>query len=136
MANQLTGRIEVLGQTQQVASKSGSTFNRRELVLNCARYDQYTGEQVSENHPQFEFGGSKCEKLDSYKVGDLVTVSFTLQGTWYDKDGVRRNFTRVVGYDIERKDMTARKEQPVQEEQPVQAIPPVPPMPVNDGLPF
>lgn len=124
MANQLTGRIEVLGQTQQVASKSGSTFSRRELVLNCARYDQYTGEKISENHPQFEFSGKACEKLDGLNVGDVIVVSFTLQGSWYEKDGLRRNFTRVVGYDIEvkaREAVTAQS--PVQDN-----LPPLPPI--------
>ena len=130
MANQLTGRIEVLGQTQQVASKSGSTFSRRELVLNCARYDQYTGEQVSENHPQFEFSGKACEKLDGLKVGDVIVVSFTLQGSWYEKDGVRKNFTRVVGYDVEIKET----KQSVTSQPPVaDNMPPTPPM---DRLPW
>ena len=130
MANQLTGRIEVLGQTQQVASKSGSTFSRRELVLNCARYDQYTGEQVSENHPQFEFSGKACDKLDGLNVGQVVTVSFTLQGSWYEKDGVRKNFTRVIGYDVEVKET----KQAVTSQSPVaDNMPPTPPM---DRLPW
>lgn len=130
MANQLTGRIEVLGQTQQVASKSGNTFSRRELVLNCARYDQYTGEQVSENHPQFEFSGKACEKLDGLKVGDVIVVSFTLQGSWYEKDGVRKNFTRVIGYDVEVKETR----QAVTAHSPVaDNMPPTPPM---DRLPW
>lgn len=129
MANQLTGRIEVLGATQQVASKSGSTFSRRELVLNCARYDQYTGEKISENHPQFEFSGKACEKLDGLNVGDVIVVSFTLQGSWYEKDGVRRNFTRVVGYDVEVKTReTSATHSPATD-----SIPPVPPI---DRLPW
>ena len=129
MANQLTGRIEVLGATQQVASKSGSTFSRRELVLNCARYDQYTGEKISENHPQFEFSGKACEKLDGLNVGDVIVVSFTLQGSWYEKDGVRKNFTRVVGYDVEVK----TRETSVSQSPAIDNIPPVPPI---DRLPW
>lgn len=129
MANQLTGRIEVLGQTQQVASKSGNTFSRRELVLNCARYDQYTGEKISENHPQFEFSGKACEKLDGLNVGDVIVVSFTLQGSWYEKDGVRKNFTRVIGYDVEVKTReTSATQSPATDN-----IPPVPPI---DRLPW
>lgn len=119
----------MLGQTQQVASKSGSTFSRRELVLNCARYDQYTGEKISENHPQFEFSGKACEKLDGLNVGDVIVVSFTLQGSWYEKDGVRKNFTRVVGYDVEVKTReTSATQSPVTDN-----IPPVPPI---DRLPW
>lgn len=130
MANQLTGRIEVLGATQQVASKSGNTFSRRELVLTAYTFDKYTGELISgDNHPQFEFGGEKCAKLDGYRVGQFVTVSFALQGSWYEKDGVRRNFTRVVGNDIQ---PYGKQEQA--EQKPVEkSIPPVPPI---DRLPW
>lgn len=121
-----------MGQTKQVASKNGSTFSRRELVLNCARYDQYTGEQVSENHPQFEFSGKACEKLDGLNVGDVIVVSFTLQGSWYEKDGVRKNFTRVIGYDVEVKEQ--RQQQAVINQSPVaDNMPPTPPM---DRLPW
>lgn len=133
MANQLTGRVEMLGQVQAVASKNGSTFNRRELVLNCARYDQYTGEQISENHPQFEFSGRSCEKLDGLEVGDIVTVSFTLQGSWFEKDGAKRNFTRVVGYDVERKEVKREAQKSVEM---VDNMPPVPPVPPITKLPW
>ena len=131
MANQLTGRVEFLGAAQAVASKSGSTFQRRELELNCARYDQYTGEQISENHPLFEFSGKACDKLNGLNEGDVVTVSFTLQGSWYEKNGERRNFTRVVGYDVE-----VKETKPQATAETPEPVPPVPPMPVSDGLPF
>ena len=140
MANQVTGKIEVLGQTQQVASKTGGEpFLKRDVVLSVCIYDRYTGEVVSENHPQFEFGGSKCEKLDGYKVGDTVTISFVVQGVWYDKDGERRNFTKVVGYDVQPYGKQAKTEmqteqQTVTEQSPVaDNMPPTPPM---DKLPF
>lgn len=136
MANQLTGRVEYLGTVQAVSTKSGVEFNRRELVLNCARYDQYTGEQVSENHPQFEFSGKACDKLNGLQVGDIVTVSFTLQGSWYERDGVQKNFTRVVGYDVEFKERKETKPAPAESVYEPAAIPPVPPMPVNGNLPF
>lgn len=130
MANQLTGRIEVLGQTQQVASKSGNTFSRRELVLQAFTFDRDTGEVVSDdNHPMFEFSGRNCEKMDGLKVGDTVIVSFKLQGSWYEKDGVRKNFTRVIGYDVEVK----TREAPAPQSPVTDSIPPVPPI---DKLPW
>ena len=141
MANQVTGKIEVLGQTQQIASKNGgSTFTRRELVLTVYTFDKYTGELVSgDNHPQFEFGGDKCSKLDAFKVGQFVTVSFALQGGWYEKDGVRKNFTRVVGYDIQPYGKQAKTEMQT-EQQTVTTQSPVvdnmPPTPPIDKLPF
>ena len=133
MANQLTGKIEVLGNTQQVASKNGEPFMKRDMVLAVMVYDRYTGEVTSENHPQFEFAGKNCSKLDGYKVGDVVTVSFTLQGVWYDKDGERRNFTKVIGYDVQqyKKQLikgNGDKNSPVSDN-----VPPTPPI---DKLPW
>ena len=136
MANQLTGKIEVLGNTQQVASKNGDPFMKRDLVLAVMVYDRYTGEVTSENHPQFEFAGKNCSKLDGYKVGDVVTVSFTLQGVWYDKDGERRNFTKVIGYDVQqyKKQPSQPREQAQTEQKKVaESIPPTPPI---DKLPW
>ena len=138
MANQITGKIEVLGNTQQVASKTGGEpFYKREIVLAVNQYDRYTGEVVSENHPQLEFGGKNCAKLDAYKVGDMVTVSFNLQGSWYVKDGEQRNFTRVVGYDVQ----PYGKKPPVQAKEVTQQQPHnddggIPPMPPMEKLPW
>lgn len=136
MANQLTGKIEVLGQTQQVASKTGGdAFLRRELVLAVMVYDRYTGEVTNENHPQFEFAGKNCSKLDAFSVGDVVTVSFTLRGVWYEKDGERRNYTKVVGFDVQpykKQQVTSKgngdKNSPVADN-----VPPTPPI---DKLPW
>ena len=143
MALQITGRIEVIGQTITIASKNGGNpFNKRELVLSCPRYDQYTGDIVSENHPKLEFSGSKCEKLDAFKVGDVVTVDFVLQGNWIDgQDGTRKNITNVVGYDINRYQRKVQQTEQVQqptpmpsnEPAPMQTPPPTPPI---DRLPF
>lgn len=133
MANQMTGKIEVLGNTQQVASKNGEPFMKRDMVLAVMVYDRYTGEVTSENHPQFEFAGKNCSKLDGYEVGDVVTVSFTLQGVWYDKDGERRNFTKVVGYDVQMYRKVKEQAQTEQKKQMVDNIPPTPPM---DKLPW
>lgn len=136
MANQLTGKVEYVGAVQAVSTKSGMGFNRRELVIQAFTFDRDTGEVVSDdNHPLFEFSGKSCDKLDGLKVGDKVTVSFKLVGSWYERDGMRRNFTRVVGYDVEVKEKVHEEHKPVVE-MATESIPPVPPMPVNDSLPF
>ena len=140
MANQLTGKVEHIGATQAVALKSGSTFNRRELVLQAFTFDRDTGEVLSDdNHPMFEFSGRSCEKLDDLKVGDTVMVSFKLQGGWYERNGERKNYTRIIGYDVEKKE---RKEETkptaadtINVTEPSTMYPP-PPIPSNDGLPF
>lgn len=121
MANQITGRVFSIGQTQSIQTKSGNPFTKREIVLDASKYDMYTGEKGFENYPMFEFTGEKCKDLDGYQVGQVVTISFDLQGGFYDdKDGVKRNLTKVRGYKIEAR--TGVQAQPQQQVQP-QAAP-------------
>lgn len=101
MALKMIGKVFSIGVTQSIPSKNGNTFNKRELVLDATRYDGLTGEKGVENYPMFEFGGERCAELDKFKVGDIVEVSFDLQGSFYTKDGVEKNMTRVRGYRIE-----------------------------------
>ena len=114
MALTITGKVHSVGNTQSIASKNGGQpFLKREIVLDATRFDPYTGERDKfENFPQFEFSGEKCSELDKCKVGDVVTISFTLQGSFYKgQDGIERNFTRVRGYEIEVKQTSnAQKE--------------------------
>ena len=115
MANQVTGRIVVLGNTEQLKSKDGSkTYYKRELVLDATKFDPYTGERSYENFPTFEFGGDKCAELDQFKIGEVVTVSFDLQGTKYEKDGQTKFFTRVRGYKVERRQVQQSVQPPQQ----------------------
>ena len=92
----------------------------------------------------FEFSGDKCAELDAFKRGDVVEVSFELQGSFYkDKDGVERNFTRVRAYKIEPyavKSKSAAQPQ-AQQPQPAYQQPPMPsdyppPPPPQQNLPW
>ena len=121
MTNTITGKIEYIGRTEQLTTKDGTkTFLKRELVLDVTRFDPYTGERGFENFNSFEFSGDKCAELDRYKAGDVVTVSFDLSGSRYDKDGVTKYFTRIRGYKIELRG--AHAPAPAQQAQPT-AIP-------------
>lgn len=141
MALQITGKVEVIGQTVQIASKNGGNpFSKRELVLTCNRFDPYTGEIVSENHPKFEFSGSRCEKLDHFKEGEMVTVDFVLQGNWIEgQDGMKKNITNVVGYNITPYQRQCQQAEPATQtglaSEPSQSQTP-PPLPPMDKLPF
>ena len=61
MANQITGRIIEIGQTVQIPSKNGgSSFTKREFILDATTYDPYTGERSEyENIIPLEFSGDK-----------------------------------------------------------------------------
>lgn len=124
MANQVIGRIFQIGNTEPIQSKDGSkTYYKRELVLDATRFDGMTGERGFDNYPTFEFSGDKCSELDQYKVGEIVTVSFDLQGSKYEKDGQTKFFNRVRGYKVERRTTQQTEAQPQYQPQ-VQQYPP------------
>ena len=147
MALKVIGKVYSVGQTQQIASKNGGQpFLKREIVLDATRYDGLTGERGYDNFPMFEFSGEKCAELDAFKLGDVVEVSFELQGSFYkDKDNVERNFTRVRAYKIEpyavkSKPVAQPQTHPVQQPQ-HQQRPPMPsdyppPPPPHQKLPW
>lgn len=104
MANQIIGRIDRIGETVQIPSKTGGEpFLKREVTLCVQRFDSITGEQIgSDNFPTVEFTGGKCAELDTYKVGQVVIISFDVQGRkWQNADGEMKYFTSIRGYRIE-----------------------------------
>lgn len=117
MANTVTGKIFSIGSIQTIPSKNGGQpFYKRDVVLDATRFDPYTGERGFDNYPMFEFTGEKCKDLDGYKVGQVVTISFELSGSFFDgKDGVKKNFTRVRGYKIEARTVADKAPQPQQQ---------------------
>ena len=134
MANTIIGRILKIGQTVNVSRDK--EFLKRELVLDCSRYDEYTGEK-RENYVVMSFTQKRCEELNGYQPGELVEVSFVLNGRAYDKDGQRKYITDIVGYKVERKG-GVRQEQAAQAPQPVQAYAPAPQVPQEpkEEMPF
>lgn len=86
MANQVIGKIVSIGQTQNLTSKAGSAFQKRDVVINVQRYDPYTGLPATdwENTPKLSFMGEKCRELDRFQVGQMVVISFDLQGRKYE----------------------------------------------------
>ena len=137
MANQITGRVYGISPTQTIPTKSGKPFLKREIILDVTRFDPYTGERDKyENFPMFEFTGDKCSELDACKVGDVVVISFDLQGSFIDgEDGKKKNFTRVRGYKVEVRGKAVaniqQAQQPVQQPQaaPMPSTPPPPELP-------
>lgn len=104
MALQITGRIRSIGSTQSIPSKNGgTTLEKRELILDTTRFDPYTGERSKyENYPSLEFTGEKCKDLDGYQVGQVVTVTFELQGNFFKgQDGTEKNITRARAFKVE-----------------------------------
>ena len=85
MANTIIGQIASIGPTQSLMAKNGNAFQKRDLVINVRRFDPNTGEPVTdwENTPKLSFIGDKCSDLDRFQVGQMVIISFDLQGRKY-----------------------------------------------------
>ena len=102
MANTMTGRVLLIGNVEEIPSKSGGEpFRKRVVALNCSRSN--FGE-VYENYPSFEFSGKHVDDPADFAVGEIVTISFALQGTKYQKsanDPVKY-FNTISGYKIEK----------------------------------
>lgn len=147
MANQITGRIIEIGQTVQIPSKNGgSSFTKREFILDATTYDPYTGERSEyENIIPLEFSGDKCTELDRFNLDDVVTVSFVLQGrSWTNQDGELKRMASIRCYKIEGRGGVSQFPQtaPIQPPQPNYHQPQNFPPPVDangntkDDLPF
>lgn len=100
MANQISGKVLVIDDVISIPTRSGNTFTKRQIVLDASHYNPMTGQKY-ENYPAFDFVGNRVNELDNFKVGDLVTISFALNGRPFDKDGKTTYFTSVNGYKIE-----------------------------------
>ena len=141
MANTVTGIIREIGETQQIASKTGGNpFMKREFLLDATPHDTWTGERSKyENILPLEVSGEKCAELDKFRVGDVITVSFALQGReWTNQDGQLKRMVSIRCYKLEYRVQTKQDSAPRQEAP--QPFPPVvdaygnPQM--NNDLPF
>ena len=114
MANQVTGRLLAIGQTVQLQSKTGSTFKKREFLLDATTHDPYTGERNPyENILPLELSEDKCAELDRFQVGDIVTVSFALQGRqWQTQDGETKRMVGIRCYKLEKRTTQQQAPQP------------------------
>lgn len=99
MANQISGKILLIENAVDVPTKNNGVFTKRRIVLDASHYDPMTGQKF-ENYPVFDFVMRNVPKLDSFKAGDMVTISFALNGRPFEKDVKKDYFTSVVGYDI------------------------------------
>lgn len=135
MANTMTGRVLLIGNTEEIPSKNGGEpFKKRVVVLNCTHSDFG---QVYENCPSFEFSGKHVDDPAGFAVGEIVTISFALQGTKYQKstnDPVKY-FNTISGYKIEKYQRGGQTQQ--QAPPPQQGVqPPAQQSGQNDDLPF
>ena len=101
----VSGKIKVINPEQQVSA----SFRKREMVV-----------ATEEQYPQFisiNFVQDKCDLLNSYQVGEAVSVSINLKGReWTNPQGEVKYFNDIQGWKIER----------LQAQVPSQNMPPIP----------
>ena len=86
MANQITGRIIEIGQTVQIPSKNGgSSFTKREFILDATTYDPYTGERSEyENVIPLELQNRCawwCIAIPTNNIGTTASATVDLSAT-------------------------------------------------------
>ena len=140
MANTKSGVVLAVGQPQQLKSKEGKVFNKRSRYVDCTTFDPYTGQRSQyENKILFDFMENKMSLLDNIQVGQVVTVSFDLQGSELTgQDGQVKYFVHVRPYKIDVRQVQQPNNQPQpphpQYQQPTH--PTYQPPQVEDDTPF
>jgi hypothetical protein len=97
---EISGKIKLINPTKEVSD----SFKKREVVVSTE--EQYV------QHILIEFIQDKCSILDSYNVGENVTVSINVRGKEHTtKDGEVRYFNQLQGWKIERTSSAVPSEQ-------------------------
>lgn len=94
----ITGKIIYVYPTEQMVSKSGNAFQKRDFVIAVQSFDRDTGEPTidEDNTPQLTLTGDRCPQLDNITPGQIVTVDFYLRGRRYrDQNNKERILTDV-----------------------------------------
>ena len=124
MANQITGKVIAVSPIETITSQeTGKQFQKRKLLIDCTRYDTYTGDRGYENTPMLEFGGKGLEQLNQLvdaglKKGELVTIDFVVEGRNYkDQSGKTQNFTGVRPYAIVKRVLNQQPSAPASQPQ-------------------
>jgi single-strand DNA-binding protein len=85
-----TGTIVFIGETKQVSDK----FVTREFVLSNTE-DKYPQEV------KFQVTQKNCGLLDTYNLGDEVTVHYNLRGRRYEKNGTVNWYNSIEAWRFE-----------------------------------
>lgn len=94
----ITGKILHIYPTQQLTSKSGNAFTKRDFVVAVQSFDRDTGAPTidDDNTPQLSLTGDRCSQLDGIRRGDIVTIDYFLRGRRYrGEDGVEKIITDI-----------------------------------------
>ena len=89
----VTGILKVKYDTQQVSDK----YKKRDFVVTIEPTSPYP------QHINFQLAQDKCSLIDSYKVGEELTISFNLRGReWNSPQGETKYFNTIEAWRIEK----------------------------------
>ena len=127
MAYEAEGKLYKIMDTVQITD----TFRKREFVVEMVdgAYTQLIKFQMVQNN---------CDKLDGFKEGENVNVTFNLRGREYTKDDKTTYFTNLDAWKIQKQTEATQQAAPAPAASsfpsPADAPPPMPGS--NDDLPF
>jgi len=75
MSFEITGQVVLVGELQS-REWEGKTFHNRSIIISVAEGDQ--GQYLK--HAEFDIAEAQFEYLDRNKVGDTITIKFSLDG--------------------------------------------------------
>lgn len=91
---ELKGKIKAIDETKSYGT---SNFKKRDIVI-----------ETQEQYPQpilVSFQQDRCDLLNNYKVGDIVTIGINLRGReWQNPQGETKYFNEIVGWKINKVD--------------------------------
>ena len=123
---EVSGKIKVLG---DVKTYGDNGFRKREVVI--------TTEEQYPQHLLIEFVQDRCELLDSFNVGDKVTISINLRGReWQNPEGEVKYFNSIHGWRIEKETSVDNEVIPPPDEAPGFELKADEDKEVEDDLPF
>lgn len=94
----LTGKVKEIYPTNELPTKKGGTFKRRDLVIMMQSFDRETGEPTidPDNTPVLTLSGDRCALLDNIAVGQIISVDYYISGRRYiDKEGKEKLMTSI-----------------------------------------
>lgn len=90
----IDGKLIEKSDTQELSN----SFKKREFVVEYAENPQYP------EYLKIELIQNNCQQLDSFQIGDEMTVSFNLKGRkWTDPKGEVKYFNSLQAWRLEKK---------------------------------
>ncbi|MDR2207136.1 MAG: DUF3127 domain-containing protein [Flavobacteriaceae bacterium] len=74
-----------------------SKFRVQDFILDCKRYDSFTGEP-RENFLKFQLTGEKIALLENIQIGQRMKVFFMPEGRFYEKKDMHEQPTGEKGH--------------------------------------